>query len=484
MLTREACEATRGRCRAERGGGDVQLSEGLLARIALLAIPLGLLAILLRGILPEGLLGEKSLLFRWHYLQGAWWTFLQNPFGVGPAAFQEWYLLVKTPRSPESVQSAHSLLPDAFVAVGLLAVAWIAVLVRLLGRRRIEIVAEPPRPRVAATCFACAAIAGLASMIASGAETPSLDSIARWVGIGLFMPAAWAAAMVLGSMSSLAFAWLAAAVAFTLLLQGQIEMTFFNPGSIAWAMLMVGVAGTAGDRSEGGSRPSRRVMAVALLPAALSMAVVLGPWRSVSIAEERFAAAAAPLDAIGRRMLSRNERLDPAEIVVARREAASQLAAIAEDGGPAAPHAGSLAVDQWLAAGAASADDLARRESIEWALALADRHLAEFGSSAARCSDRLRALRALREIDPGAVPPRRIVEAIVAAIAMQPQDVSLHVDLGDAFAEAGDREAAERAWRRALELDAALELDPLMQMPESERRAIEARIESPNDAGS
>ena len=87
-------------------------------------------------------------------------------------------------------------------------------------------------------------------------------------------------------------------------------------------------------------------------------------------------------------------------------------------------------------------------------------------------------MRALREVDREAVPPQRLAEAILATLAMQPQDVSLHLDLGDAFAEAGDRDAAQQAWRRALELDAALELDPLVQMPESERRAIETRIES------
>ena len=481
-------EATQGRCRAERGGGDVQLSEGLLAgltllpRLALLAIPLGLLAIVLRGALPEGLLGEKSLLFRWHYLQGAWWTLLQQPLGIGPAAFQEWYLLVKTPRSPESVQSAHSMLVDAFVAVGVLAAAWIAVLLRVLWRRGIGVEHASPRPRVALACFVVAAIIALAAMVASGAETPSLESIARWVAIGLFVPAAVVAASVLASMSTVAIASLLAAIAFTLLLQGQIEMTYFNQGSIVWAMLMVGLAGSAGVRIEGDSPPARGAVALAILPAVLAIAVVLGPWRGAASAEARLAEAAAPLDAIGRRAASRRERVDPAEILVeimeARRTAAARLAAIADAGGPAASHAGSLAIEQWLAAGLASADETTRRAAIETALAIADRQLAVHGSSARRSSDRLRAVRALREVDREAVPQQRLAEAILATLAMQPQDVSLHLDLGDAFAEAGDRDAAQQAWRRALELDAALELDPLVQMPESERRAIETRIES------
>ena len=283
-------------------------------------------------------------------------------------------------------------------------------------------------------------------------------------------------------MSTVAIASLLAAIAFTLLLQGQIEMTYFNQGSIVWAMLMVGLAGSAGVRIEGDSPPARGAVALAILPAVLAIAVVLGPWRGAASAEARLAEAAAPLDAIGRRAASRRERVDPAEILVeimeARRTAAARLAAIADAGGPAASHAGSLAIEQWLAAGLASADETTRRAAIETALAIADRQLAVHGSSARRSSDRLRAVRALREVDREAVPPQRLAEAILATLAMQPQDVSLHLDLGDAFAEAGDRDAAQQAWRRALELDAALELDPLVQMPESERLAIETRIES------
>ena len=422
-------------------------------------------------------------MFRWHYLQGAWWTLLENPLGIGPAAFQEWYLLVKTPRSPESVQSAHSMLVDAALAVGVFAAAWIALLLRVLGRRDREAEPGAARPRVAIACFGFAAIAGLAAMVASGSAAPSLESIVRWVGIGLVVPAALVAATVLASMPRVAVASLLAAIAFTLLLQGQIEMTFFNQGSIVWAMLMVGLAGSAGRPVEGDSRSARGAVALGLLPLLLAIAVLLGPWRSAVHAEAQIAAAAAPLDAIGRRVALRSERIDPAEVLDARRRAASQLAAIAEEGGPAAAHAGSLAVEQWLALGLASSDEADRRASFEMALALADRHLGAFGHSAPRCSDRLRALRALRELDPDAVPPQRLVEAIVAALAMQPQDVSLHADLGDACAEAGDFEAAQQAWRRALELDAALELDPLMQMPESERRALEARIESSSGAG-
>ncbi len=468
--------ATQERCRAARGGADARILEGGLGRLVLLAIPLGIAAIVGRGLLPEGFLSEKSLLFRWHYLQGAWWTLLENPLGVGPAAFQEWYLLVKTPRSPESVQSAHSLLPDAFVAVGVAAIAWVAVLLRLLLGRAEPAEGDSRRSRVAPACFIAAAGAGLIAMIASGAESPSIDSIARWVGLGLFVPAAIVAASIARALPPRSFAWLLAAIAFTLLLQGQIEMTFFHQGSLAWAMLMVGLAGTAGGGRDVETPPTRGAILVALLPALLAFAVVAVPWRAAATAEARLAEAAAPLDDLGRRLAARGERVGPVEIVEARRLAAMRLEALSQAGGPAASHAGSLAVEQWLALAAIETAPAARREAVGSALVVADRNLATFGHSARRSSDRLRAIRALREIDPGAASAANVVDAVVAALVLQPNDVSLHAAWGDACADAGDLEAARRAWRRALELDAALELDPLVQMPAAQRAAIEAKL--------
>lgn len=469
MLTREASDAT-------HVGGAAPISEGAIGRLVLLAMPIGLAAIVVRGLLPEGFLSEKSLLFRWHYLQGAWWTLLQQPLGIGPAAFQEWYLLVKTPRSPESVQSAHSFLVDGLLAVGLLALAWIAALVRVLWRRGGEAEHESPEPRRAWTCVLAGASAGLAAMIIAGHGSPTIESMAGWIGLGLFVPAAIVAHAIATALPTRTSGWLLAAVAFTLLLQGQVEMTFFNQGAIIWAMLMVGLAGSAGTRRDAEASPSRLSLAIALLPTLLAAAVALGPWRAAATAEARLAEAAAPLDDLGRRLAARGERIDPLEVAEARRLAARRLDAIAEEAGPDAAHAGSLAVEQWLAASALEMEPEAKRRAIESAVAAADRNLAAFGHSARRCSDRLRAIEALREADPDAVPAAMLVEAIVAALAQQPHDVSLHVAWGDACAEAGDLESARRAWRRALELDEALELDPLVQMPPSQRAAIEAKL--------
>ncbi|MHC4832559.1 MAG: hypothetical protein ACYTFH_01460 [Planctomycetota bacterium] len=467
---------------------------GSPSRLALVAIPIGLLAIVVRGLLPEGLFGERSLLFRWHYLQGAGSTLLENPLGVGPAGVQEAYLLHKPERSPEVVQSAHSMLPDAFLAAGAFAIAWIGLLLRGLWRGT-----DPPSAEAAASespdtirplptllvllvMLVMVAMAVVVSVLATPAAAASfgVEAIGRWVGIAAIALAGLAAWTILRSVPSAIVSATLSAAAFTLLLQGQIETTFFNQGAMAWALAMVGLAGgVATSGVSTGTPPTRspRVLRhlLAVLPAVLAAVVLAGPFRSAVEAERSFADAAAPLEEIAQQV-ERGEAVDPAEVVEARVEATARFDTLVSAGGPAAARAGSLAVEQLVAASQVAPDAASRRELATAAHAAAEDHLTRFGPSPRRLADRLRALRAVRAADPEAVPATRLVEAIVAALRLQPQDVSLHVDWGDASFEAGDVEAARRAWRRALELDQALELDPLVRMPASQRAALEARL--------
>lgn len=453
------------------------------SRLALAAVPLGLLAIVLRGLLPEDLLGDRSLLFRWHYLQGAWSSVLSDPLGVGPAGFQEQYLLLKPERSPEVVQSAHSMLPDAFVAVGVAAIAWAALLGRGLwrGEDSEDPQADVPavRPRPLPSLLLVLVVAIVAAAVAAPTSI-DIESIGRWIGIVAMPIAGVAAFSILVAMPAVLVSGVVAAAAFTLLLQGQIETTFFNQGASAWAMLAVGLA--AGLGSPKPQVPPRRPAArwvLASIPAALAVAVLLGPLPAVRRVERGFSTAAAPLSAAGETILA-GDSVAPETIVSARLEAAERLERIAVEGGPGAARAASLAIEQRIEVAMLAPDSQLRRDNARRAVDLSDETLERHGESAQRLSDRLRALRALRASDADAVPPRRIVDAIVAALTRQPQDVMLHIDLGDALAEDGDPDGARRAWRRGLELDAALELDPLVRLRDSQRIEIESKLsESP-----
>lgn len=442
-------------------------------RVALLGIPLGIAAVVLRGLLPEGFLGERSMVFRWHYLVGSAWTLLAEPLrGVGPAGFQEWYLLVKPIRSPEAVQSAHSLVADSLLAVGVLGLAWFAALARVLWRRD-----EPSGStgsvapsRGGVLLLGVALAAATAVLWAIEPSSRGGSGMARWIGILLFLPTAIVARSILAAVDPARLAWILGSVAFVLLLQGQIEMTFFAPGSIAWAMLAVGLAGSppAPRRGEPTRRPRVGVV-IACVPAAIALLVLAGPFRAAAQAESRLALAAEPLDEVGRAIEERRApALDP---LAARRRAAARLSALADEGGPAAARAGSLALEQLLAVAA----ETGTREDLAAARTRAEANLA-FGRSARRLAERARVLLVWRAIEPGAVDPRGLAEAIAQALVLQPQDVGLWIDLGDARRDAGDLDDARAAWRTALEVDAALALDPLVRLPETRRRELEVRL--------
>ncbi|HVZ93676.1 MAG TPA: hypothetical protein VG797_04120, partial [Phycisphaerales bacterium] len=78
-------------------------------------------------------IGELSLLFRWHYFVGAsriigerWFT------GVGPAGFQDAYLLARLAVSPEEVESPHSVFFDLISRLGMGGAAWSGILIASL----------------------------------------------------------------------------------------------------------------------------------------------------------------------------------------------------------------------------------------------------------------------------------------------------------------------------------------------------------------
>ncbi len=443
--------------------------EGLASRLVLLAIPLGIAAVLLRGLLPEDLLGERSLLFRWHYLVGAVRVASWVPLtGVGPAGFQEWYLLAKPLRSPEAVQSAHSLLADQLVAVGLIAAAWIALLVRVLWPR----VAEPADGGGPGTAAAVLAWSGAAAAAAVSMALASPGSLA--LGGAVCGRAGMPGWPIRGAPPPAAGSSLLAAAAFTLLLQGQVEMTFFHQGSLPWAMLLLGLAGSAGVGEAAGR--VRAGMASAALPAAAGLLLLVGPLRDAWTAERSLREAAAPLEACVREAEASRRPLDPEAVRQARGRAADRLAALAADGRRAASHAASLEVEQRLAIALGREDAAAAGAAFAAALAAADEAIARFGPSARRLSDRAMVLAAWRREQPDEVSAASLVEALRQAVARHPGDPGRWIELGDALHDAGEREEARSAWSRAIEADEARELDPLVRLPASTRQAILDRL--------
>lgn len=86
----------------------------------------------LRGLMGEHL-GERSLLFRWHYLLGSLRIWIHDPLlGCGPGMFQQRYALLKPDLSPEDVASAHSFVFDWLATLGIGGIALIGFLSRVV----------------------------------------------------------------------------------------------------------------------------------------------------------------------------------------------------------------------------------------------------------------------------------------------------------------------------------------------------------------
>lgn len=99
------------------------------------AVALGLAAVLARGAIgePDTAAGERSLMFRYQYLQAASRMIAEHPvIGVGPGLFKARYLTTKNPLSPEDVADPHSIFASYLATLGIGGAAWCVLLLTLL----------------------------------------------------------------------------------------------------------------------------------------------------------------------------------------------------------------------------------------------------------------------------------------------------------------------------------------------------------------
>lgn len=301
----------------------------LTATVTLALLALALIVTALRGSLfPESLQGADgySLLFRWHYWLGAARMFAAQPLaGIGPAGFQNAYLVHRPTLSPEEVTSAHSVFIDWLAGGGLLMIAWIALALILLrrsapaGARRDGVETAPaegnalhgagkaggpprtPESRLAWRCgVLLALLAGGAAwalnrhamfidyhvllmpltLAAMAATIPLVEHLVRHLSLGMVRWAVWAALTAV-------------------FLHGQVEMTLAQPGSAAIVMLLLGAAAArietpaAEARATGlrsGAIAAAGMIVLAVLHLTLVVAPIFGTQRQLRRAHEALAA--------------------------------------------------------------------------------------------------------------------------------------------------------------------------------------------------
>ncbi len=240
------------------------------------------LAVVARGLLGEHL-GDRSLLFRWYYMEGATRAFAEAPlFGTGPDGFKDAYMRLKPALSPEEVSSPHSVFFDFAARLGVFGVLWAALWMRwvygLGGVALAKPAASVDSPRGVRTegwiVFAAAVAPVLVSTWVERAlgspeqAAARLAGLAGWVGVSIAVLTLLRVSRA--ATSVFAIAALVAAV------HGQIEVTPLWDSSAAWMCMVLGAAGA------GGVIPARRANRAMVAPGLLVGAAVGVAWLGVA----------------------------------------------------------------------------------------------------------------------------------------------------------------------------------------------------------
>ena len=469
--------------------------------VALLLLVLPVAAVAARGM--AGLsLGERSLLFRSQYADGALQVFGANPLiGVGPAGFGDAYLRVRPALAPEEVQSAHAAWADWIASLGEGGIAWIALLMLLVawGAKAARTPDPQPaplpadeltRPRLAASLAVLAA-----AVVALVPEMHALDdhALLQRVLAALF------AAIFAGILVRTAFlpgrALVAAlgGAAVLLAVHAQVEMTLWWPGAVGWVACMIGAVA-------GGARPVAppaastgdiRRLAIRLACActiAVAAAMLTAFIPQARAAERAVEAAAQPLAEFGRARLGfapaparpiADDRLLLAALVYPETELANRWLT--------RPSLRAAALSQ-LATAVASLTPATHPEDAERIVDAAMRPFVLLPSCEAEASAGGLVLEAiLASSAPAAVARHAEASELQSRWAdlqvfFNPRSVRGLTRLADARARAGDPAGAADAARRALAADDSYALDPLRQLPAAERARLERLATSPSSA--
>lgn len=493
--------------------GDLGFRRRWLPRALALLTLLPLAAAFMRGALPgESGLGERSMLFRWHYTIGSLRSLVEAPLtGVGAGGFQDAYTRLRPGMSPEEVMSAHSAFLDWLAAFGVSGLGMVALSVMLLVRALRAPLQDPSLdaqpsaalgPATPSAVLPAAGAAGLGSALAMGL-TSSTDLTADGVSLRLL-------AMVISMVVAAAVARTVergearlvmiggALAALVLMVHAQLDMDFWLSGSAWWCWLLLGSTAAADARPWHAS-----------VPAGNESQRASPPWLergTLAVAGVIACAGACALGIMSLRAASQERAAEQAalaiEHAIARgqpppRSAAAQALEHAAAVIPSNAAIWGAAVEQSLRAiDLVPRDQRAlRREHSSEALRLATRaYAARPELSTARLlvdAHYLHAIERRRDaagsIAPGpastedaagAAADAALLASIDAAIVRDPRSLALWRRSVEARSLLGDTAGAAAAAQRTLEVDASFALDPLRQLTERDRAALDRIIAS------
>jgi tetratricopeptide (TPR) repeat protein len=454
----------------------------LFPALCILLVLSGSASVLIRGSLgpPKDHTGERSLLFRFHYWQGAAQILINDPAailkGIGTGHFKDRYEAVRNPISPETVSSTHNVFIDYTATLGLGGIAWSLLLLTWLfnaGTTLKNDLARPSNPDRAppepSPSNKPIKLFALLAAIVFGTQyyvqLPGLyaETAILWL-IGT-LGFALIATYIIYPVLSVANKWVNVALtlaAVLLLLHAQIEMTFFWTSSAAFVWVVLGAASAKPLQPQDQTTQKRPL--VRTLPAAclfLLSATLLFTYAEPMAKHQSHLANAANLLRISGPPAALDE-LDRAAAVI-----------------PNDP-----TTTRWR---------VRLREEI--AIALYDNNkpddAAQFLDQAMTVLDQaenagltgLSAARRRGTLTLGAyyiTQNRRWLSlaqtAYTKATQLSPNNLNDHIRLADTLWQLGQFDSAQEAYQRALKISDQYYLDPNAQLPQAERKRITARL--------
>jgi hypothetical protein len=470
------------------------LTRGPPHRTALLGPLLVLLmfgaiaGVIVRGaLLPEGFAHDKSLLFRWHYLQAAMDIVRDHPLaGVGPDGFQEAYTQHRVPRNPEEVQSAHSMFTDWIATLGMFGGAWAAMVTVLAARTGgtkltggtgvspmraaatpLTRPGETPGPPAMAFVLAVAALAFIPAIIIEWPALGGIDLFVRGLALAGYIVVALLIIAILDRCDERWLRGITAAAVAVLLIHGQIEMTFFQHGSAVWAMCMVGLLGDA--------RPARSPMLTRACGVLVSLGLlVTAGWLLVRGAFPALAQEQA-MDEAAQLLAPVREHPTDMNVMLRQRPLAADKLVEAYNLWPINDRPLNAAADQLMFA-APKADQPPPLGLLLRARDIIDRAVAQqHKPSSIVLAMNVHA--ALAGATDDAEEWSRAVALGQRMTAIDPHGVNTWLRLGEVLWLAGARSPAAQAYRTALANSDNFALDDQKQLSATERARLQVRID-------
>lgn len=435
---------------------------GWMGPVSMGLVIVGIAAVVVRGWAgpPESAEGERSLLFRAYYWQGAASMVVDSPVaGVGPGEFQQAYMKHKPSMSPEDPADPHNVFVAWLSMLGIGGAAWCVMLGSLFGLAASatwvgQSIDPAERQRrlllgvvVGLLAFGFQYVVQLDMLWIDGAAMLVIGAIC-FVLIVAKVPEAW--------LDTPGARWGVVGACVMILLHGQIEMGLTNTMSSPVLFVMLGLGAARADRGAQRNGPTLGAIVAVACIIVLGIAGASRQWQAQAFAQ-------AAMKHVGQSIHQGEPIEHPAVVALARAAQAlpsdrrfvlmrlniMRYYALIDLGPDGDRRLGEL--NEQFEALAASARSPHPQILRDW--------LAMNCSAWVKTNDNAWL--------------RRIEQRLDELINRSPHDLGTFAEVGAFMEDRGQIELAGRLYRRALEIDANYQLDPDSRLSAQQRDRME-----------